>query len=174
MQTDLQVEVNGQKYPVTISEEGEFIANLGLLEGSSQIIRAKSYAELKKLARKVKVSFALEFTEVMPNTTRNGTITGIHATNNNLLVRWEPETIAGRRQAAGKTEQLPGWQSGRFLPRLSEQDTEAVRFLIAERNRAVRELDNFTAPRAFKSLSQAARDAQVAAAGKLPEETVYP
>jgi hypothetical protein len=173
MQTDLQVEVNGQKYPVTINEEGEFIANLGLLEGSSQIIRAKSYAELKRLTRKVKVSFALEFTEVTPNTTRNGTVTGIHAANGNILVRWEPETIAGRPVPA-KTEQLPGWQSGRFLPRLSEQDTEAVRFLIAERNRAVRELDNFTAPRAFKSLSQAARDAQAAAAGKLPEETVYP
>jgi transcriptional regulator of met regulon len=170
MQTDLQVEVNGQKYPVTINEEGEFIANLGLLGGSSQIIKAGSYAELKKKVRKVKVSFALEFTEVMPNTTRNGTITGIHATNNNLLVRWEPEMIAGRPVPA-KTEQLPGWQSGKFLPRLSEQDTEAVRFLIAERNRAARELENFTKPRAFTSLSQAARDAQAAAAGKLAEET---
>jgi hypothetical protein len=174
MQTDLQVEVNGQKYPVTINEEGEFIANLGVLEGSSQIIRAKSYAELKKLTRKAKVSFELEFTEVTPNTTRNGTITGIHASNGNILVRWEPETIAGRRQAPAKTEQLPGWQGGKFMPRLSEQDNEALRFLIAERNRAARELDNFTAPRAFKSLSQAARDAQAAAAGKLPEETVQP
>jgi hypothetical protein len=173
METDLHVEVNGQEYPVTINGEGEFTVNLGMLEGSSQIIKASSYAELRKKARKVKVPFELEFTEVTQDTTRNGTVTGIHAANGNLLIRWEPEMIAGQLKP-GKTEQLPSYQGGKYLPRLSEQDTEALRYLIRERNRAARELANFANPRAFASLSKAAREAQAAAAGKLPEETVQP
>jgi hypothetical protein len=163
MKTDLQIEVNGKKHEVSIDESGTFSINMGSLGGSSQIIRAPSYDELRKKARKIKIPFELKFTEAMRNTTRDGTVTGIHATNGNILVRWEPEMIAGR-PAPARTEQLPGYQSGQFMPRLSEKDAEALRYLISERNRAAQELENFTKPRAWSSLSKAARDAQAAAA----------
>jgi hypothetical protein len=156
MQTDLKVSVAGEDYPVSINDEGEFIANLGVQDGSSQIVRAASYAELVKKARKIKVPFELDFTEVTDHGPRNGTVTGIHASNRNLLVRWQDN---------GKTTQIPGYQGGTAMPRLSAPDYQELDRLVSERNRTRDELTRFIKPRAYKSLSEAARNAQSEAAG---------
>jgi hypothetical protein len=156
MQTELTVSVAGENYPVSISGDGEFVVNLGVEHGSSQIVRAASYNELVKKARKIKVPFELEFTEVRDNGARNGTVTGIHASNRNLLVRWQDN---------GKTEQIPGYQGGTAMPRLPAEEYQELENLIRRRNRARDELAAFIKPRAYKSLSEAARNAQSTAAG---------
>ena len=156
METDLTVEVAGERYPVSISGDGEFVTNLGVEHGSSQIVRAASYAELVKKARKIKVPFSLDFTEVTDHGPRNGTVTGIHASNRNLLVRW---------QHNGKTEQVPGYHGSTAMPRLTAPEYQALEILISERNRTRDELAAFLKPRVYKSLSEAARTAQAEAAG---------
>lgn len=156
MQTDLTVEVAGQSYPVSINEEGEFLANLGVEQGATQFVKAASYSELVKKARKIKVPFALDFTEVTDYGPRNGTVTGIHATNRNLLVRW---------QHNGKSEQVSGYYGSTTMPRLPAEEYQALEILISERNRTRDELAAFLKPRTYKSLSDAARKAQAEAAG---------
>lgn len=155
MQTDLTVEVAGQSYPVSINGEGEFVTNLGVEQGSSQIIKAASYAELVTKTRKIKIPFALDFTEVTDRGPRNGTVTSIHATNGNLMVRW---------QHNGKTEQIPGYQGSTAMPRLTAPEYQALEILISERNRTRDELAAFLKSRTYRSLKEAARTAQAEAA----------
>jgi hypothetical protein len=160
MQTELSIRHEGRDYEVLVSGEGEFVVNLGVQDGSSVILKADSFAALQKKVKKIKTPFELEFTELVPSGPRNGTVTGIHAANGNLLVRW----------VNGTTEQVPGYHASQYMPRLSEEDYETLRYLTEERNRVARELENFVKPRAFRSLKQAATEAQARAAKEAGNE----
>lgn len=150
--TELTVEAAGRTYPVTIDEDGRFRAMLGD-HGS---ITDESFAGLQRRARRIKTKFSLDFTELDGNDVRDGSVTGFHATNGNLLIKW----------ANGQTEQRPGWSgNSTVFNRLSGEEAEQLRRLVDERNRAVQALNGFTMPRKLASLKQAALDEQARVAG---------
>lgn len=156
MKTDLKVVAAGKEYPVEISDDdGTFRANLGLVDGSSNIITAPSYEGLVKKAKLVKTSFELPFTNITDDGVLHGTITGIHAGNGNLLVKWD----------GGKAEQVPSYSSyGRgYVSRLNTDETDEARRLVQARNQAVRALDAFIDARRIPSLKKAAMEAQAKA-----------
>ena len=149
METELIIEHAGRKLPVMLDPEGTFHV---LVDGDR--ISAGSYEELQKTVRKIKVKFELPFTQVSTTGVRNGTITGIHAVNGNLLVRW----------SNGETEQVYSYSShGEMMPQLSSGELAQVTHLVAERARIVRELDAFTRSRKWASPKEAAKNAQAEA-----------
>lgn len=151
MKTGLTVTANGEDFPVGISDDGMFRADL---PGSVQL-KAPSLDELQKKARKVKTKFELAFTQVDSHGARHGTVTGFHASTGNLLIRWDN----------GDTEQIPPWGGGgAMMPRLSDAETAEISDLVAARNKAVHDLDMFTRSRKFASLKKAAEAARAAAA----------
>ncbi len=95
---------------------------------------------------------------VLTGRVKHGTVTGIHATRGNLLIRWED----------GQSEQLPGWSSpGDVTRRLTDAEAAEVERLLEARNKAVRELDRYLAPLKLESLKKAAEQAR----DKAAEET---
>jgi hypothetical protein len=160
MDTELTVKSGGREWPVEIGGDGTFVATI---DGNR--VNAPSLKELERKAAKVKVKFELPFTRVEGSRIQHGTVTGIHASSRNLLVRWEPEIIAGR-PAAPKTDQVPGWSGHTVMPRLDDADAHTLKFLLSERDKAVRELDNFLKPRVWRSFKEAAEKAQADAVAK--------
>lgn len=153
--TELKIEANGQVFPVSLDEtDGQFSVNMGVLDGSSVIVRASSFAELQRKASKIKTRFALDFTQLSSDRVRNGTVTGIHASNGNLLIRW----------ADGSTEQVPGWQgSGVVMPRLSDEEAAELARLVQARRDANHAVNAFMVPRKWDSLKEQAKKAQAEA-----------
>lgn len=153
MRTAIQVQAAGQEYPVDVDEEtGIFSIYMG---GDHGHIRADSLAELTRKARKIKAKFELPFSRVSNDRVDHGKVTGLHATNGNLLVKWD----------TGKSEQIPaysGYTSG-SMPRLTDEETAEVEALLKARNDAARALDAFLKPRQYDSLKKAAQQAQTAA-----------
>lgn len=150
METELTVKAGGREFPVQIDGQGKFVANLGM-EG---IVTAATYDDLVKKARKTKTPFELPFTTVEG---KHGTVTGIHATNQNLLVRWED----------GKTEQLAYYAGRDYLARLDDDATEMVKQLNQERTRAVDALEKFKAAHKLEGgLRNAVEKAQADAAAE--------
>ena len=149
----MQVTAAGKDYPVDVDEEsGVFSIYMG---GDHGHIRADSLAELTRKARKIKAKFELPFSRVTQDRVEHGTVTGLHATNGNLLVKW----------ASGKTEQIPaysGYTNG-SMPRLTDEETAEAERLLKARNEAVRALDAFVRPRQYGSLKDAAKAAQAKA-----------
>jgi len=145
MQTELTVKVAGTEYPVYIRDtDGVFFATVG----PSEQITADSYAELEKKARRIKVKFELPFTQITDSGVRHGTVTGLHATSGNLLVRWDN----------GQTEQISGWsgQGANTMPRLTDEEATTAVELVRARNASVKALAAFTDARKFVSLKRAA------------------
>jgi hypothetical protein len=153
MDTGMKIMVAGTEYPVTLGvSDHKFTVDLGGLGR----LQAASFAELEKQARKVKVPFELPFIFVTQDGIRLGTVTGIHAGNGNVLIRWED----------GTTEQQPRWSGGKYMPRQPAGDEARLRELMEARNAAQHALEEFTEPRFWQSLgiaATAARDAAAAA-----------
>ncbi len=157
MKTAMTISVAGKDYPVYVSDTGMFRVDL---DGQQGQISAPSFAELERKARKIKTKFEFPFSSVRVLTGRvkHGTVTGIHATRGNLLIRWED----------GQSEQLPGWSSpGDVTRRLTDAEAAEVERLLEARNKAVRELDRYLAPLKLESLKKAAEQAR----DKAAEET---
>lgn len=145
--TDLTVSGGGKTYEVLVDEDGRFA-----FYSDSIYHRADTLEGLRKLARRLKAKFELPFTRVNAEGVRNGTVTGIHASNSNLLVRWDD----------GSTEQIYGYSSSSGdMPQLSHADFAAAVELLRARNEAVDRFDAFVRDHGtWKSLKQAALEAQ--------------
>lgn len=100
-----KIEVKGLKLEVSVNDNGEFVASL-----DGELVNAPSLDGLKKkisvrLAKQSRVS--IPFVTWENEALRRGTITGIHASNNNILVTWED----------GTHDQVYRWgRCGFFLP----------------------------------------------------------
>lgn len=86
-----EIEVKGKKFDVSVDErDGRFCANFDGFE-----VRAYTLAGLKSaLAKRVSnsnVKTSIPFVRWENGKLRAGTITGIHASNRNLLVKWKEE-----------------------------------------------------------------------------------
>jgi len=149
MDTELTVQANGKTWPVTLSgADGSFHADI-----DGHKISAPSLDALQKQANKVKVPFALPFSAISGRRVVHGTVTGLHASNGNSLVRWD----------GGDTEQVQAYDSRTVMPRLDDAGAAELEALLAARDEAVAALDAFVKPRKWAGLGTAARAARDAA-----------
>ena len=102
--------VDGKDYPVWLDSDGNFRVNLGKLRPEDRddtVVDAPAYVDVldklnalgRKLTRVAKASVQVEFWRWEPGHGKGdrkvegklarGWITGIHATNENLLIKWE-------------------------------------------------------------------------------------
>ena len=147
MKTELRITHGGKTYEVELNDEN---GSFRVWTGETHI-SAPSYADLERKIRKLKTRFELPFTAVTADGVMDGTVTGFHAINGNMLVKW----------ADGSHEQMPGYSyDASSMPRLSDEDTAKAKQLVQARNEAVQALDTFIKARRFESLKKAALEAQ--------------
>jgi hypothetical protein len=149
--TDLELDVNGKRYPLTVHNDGLFYAMV-----EDHPLSATTFKELLSKARKVKVKFELRFSQEHNGGVRHGRVTGVHATSRNYLCRWDD----------GQSEQLSTYGGGNQYPRLSDDESAELERLVRNAKVAQQQLDAFRKGHAFiqGGFSAAVRDAQAKAA----------
>ena len=131
LDTGKTVSVLGKTYPVLLTDGSKFRVDLG----DGQDLEAATYSELVTMARDFKdVRFDLPFTT---DTGRNGSVTGFHAGNGNLLIRW----------GDGTTEQRYGVQDA--MPQLSGTDLEIFARLLKAKHAAYLAVQQFVQTHKF-------------------------
>jgi len=156
MDTGLTISVSGKDFPVHLETDqkawvkAKFTLHLG--EGND--VGADTFAELEAKVKDLRiVRFELPFTD---RTGKDGTVTGFHATNGNMLIRW----------ANGKTIQEYGGSGlNDAMPRLDEADKAALKQLIWNVREAQKVWNDFVEARKFESVRDAANEARRLAGG---------
>jgi len=156
MDTGLTITVSGKAFPVHLEthpkewDKATFTLHLG----EENDVSADSFRQLEqKVADLRLVRFELPFTNRIG---QDGMVTGFHATNGNMLIRW----------ASGKTEQT--YSSSNIndaMPRLSDEDKAELRKLIADVRDAQKAWNDFVSARQFESVRDAADEARRLAGG---------
>src|SRR5262245_33167062 len=122
-------EIRGKKYKVKVDEDGHFYVNF-----EDTVIKAETMKELEsKLFKATRKKWNIEFfrwveateqnrwngrsynLESVPSHLRRGLVIGKHATNNNVMVKWDGEK---------GTEQDYGFHDARYLLKLSKDEQE--------------------------------------------------
>jgi hypothetical protein len=156
MDTGLTITVSGKAFPVKLEThpkdwvKAKFTLHLG--EGND--VDAASFAELEAKVKDLRlVRFELPFT--MPNG-RGGMVTGFHASNGNMLIRWD----------SGKTSQEYGSGLADAMPRLSEDDLAELKQLVQARSDAYSALAEWVKAHRFpEGIGEAADEARRLAGG---------
>lgn len=154
--TGTTIKVLGKPYPVYLRDEvpGRYEGMIFRMDlGNGQELDADSWKGLEAKARSFKdVRFDLPFT------TRHGhegSVTGFHAGNGSLLVRW----------ASGATDQRRKYQMEGSMPRLSPEDQAELKRLRDASTEAQKAWNEFVNERAWDDIEEAATQARVEKAG---------
>ena len=138
--TGKTVKVLGKEYPVMLDNNAGFVVQLG--EGNE--LRDATFSELWLKAGQYKdARFSLPFTTA---DNKNGTVTGFHASNGNLLIRWDN----------GRTEQTYGFTDA--MPRLSDADAAEFTRLFEAHRAAWRKVRQFVETHKFPDGIKAAAE----------------
>lgn len=150
--TGKTVKVLGKEYPVQLRETTGLHALMFHVDlGDGQELEDASFLGLWEKARDFKdVRFDLPFTNRYGV---NGSITGFHAGNDSLLIRWESG-------ATGQERRLDD-----AMPRLSEAEYAELRRLVQASNDAKAAWDAFVSERKFGNSREAANAARIEKAG---------
>jgi hypothetical protein len=158
LDTGKTVTVLGKKYPVMLDNDGNEHAYRGMYFvvdlGDGQELRDREFAKLDTRAREFKdVRFDLPFTT---DTGKDGSVTGFHAGNGRMLVRWSD----------GKTSQESPYGLNRAMPRLSGEDRANFEKLWQDRLAAYEAVERFVDEHKFPEGTEAAAiEARVRKAG---------
>jgi hypothetical protein len=154
------IEVRGTKHQVTVDEGGDWIAAVG-----SEILRSKTRSglvdKIRELSAKAAVAIEIPFLLVndgMHKGIARGVVTGIHAGNGNMLVRW----ITGW-QAGKQMQWTPSYTDVIFDGAIPDEDVEKRHELAEAKRVATRDLYEFDRLRAIqlRDLAVAAIDRAV-------------
>jgi hypothetical protein len=134
--TGKKVSVLGKEYPVQLTDGNDYTGMKFHVDlGDGNELEAASFHELASLAANFKdVRFDLPFTS---QDGYDGSVTGFHAGNGRLLVRW----------ANGKTEQRYGIDGA--MPQLQGEDRETFHRLLKTRNDAQQAVKEFVQAHEF-------------------------
>ena len=154
--TGLTITVSGKAYPVMLeAHPKDFVkATFSLHLGEENDVEAPSFAELAAKVKDLRlVRFELPFTNRIG---QDGMVTGFHASNGNMLVRW----------GSGKTEQVYARSSlNDAMPQLSDEEKDELRKLIDDVRSAQSAWNEFVRARQFESVHDAADEARRLAGG---------
>jgi hypothetical protein len=119
-----------------------------------QTLEAETLSDLAGKARNFKDErFSLPF---VTRDGRKGTVTGFHAANGNLLIRW----------ATGKSYQARTYEFTKPMPELSDEDYQTLMKLLEAEREAQKALESFLDEHAFANgLKGAAEEARRKVAG---------
>lgn len=154
------VEVRGQQIGVDVDNQGTFSAKVG-----DATVSADSLKDLiGKLERATKIEQArvsIQFSRWDDGAIKHGTVTGIHAANNNLLIKWDGVKGTSQEWRSGRW----GEKTERFL-RLTDVEEKQLLALYKAEEVATEAREEFEKRHAFdigKELTKALSDAEVAA-----------
>lgn len=136
MKTGIVLKVRGVKYPVSLDEAGQFHAS-----ADGHACAAATLKELEtKLAGMTKVQLSIRFgrpeqVSYKPGDVviRTGTVTGIHKTQQTLLVKWDD----------GHRESLRSYQARNQFRELTAQEAAEYGELVSAQLEAKRKMDEF-------------------------------
>jgi len=150
-------EIDGRKVVISVTEQGRFVA---AVDGDEYVADKLDdvLAIVRKALRKAKVRLSIAASMVGTELKRSGyrravgvssttgvrhfTITGMHGSNGNVLIKWGD---------TGETEQYRGWGSGTPVRRLNDADVQRYKQLALAAKTANEELEKFLATRSLDS-----------------------
>jgi hypothetical protein len=148
------LKMKGASVEVFVSEDGRFTATVGGVSYSADSLadlKAKAAAGIRRSAK-----VEIRFYRAVDGKVRSGTITGIHASNRNVLVRFDGEK---------GVDQEYGWRTeGEYLE-LDAEELEEFRKLIAAEKAATDAVAAFEKAHAFKAIDRVEREIAAAEAG---------
>jgi hypothetical protein len=155
----MEITVKGRKFQVEISDKGMFSVDLDDRKIHAETLNAlKSRLESYLKQKPIAIEFA---SGVNPDDyrwrrgfgektrtvyVRRGTITGLHSSNRNLIVRWKDN---------GQTEQVSRWSGNydQFMKLTPEQEKTYVE-LRKVKKKAEDELEKFTKAHSFNAIEE--------------------
>lgn len=136
----MKLKVNETTFEVKVSDEGIFSTPI---PGGFET--AKSLAELRRKLKDVTTDLNVPCTKVEGRyrdddlEITHGTVTGVHASNRNYLVRWDDDSTSQERN-----------YSHSILRRLTDKEVAEVTKLHAAKKVAMEAFDDFLEGRAFE------------------------
>lgn len=129
------INVRGVQYEVSVDDTGTF--NCWVTDDTH--LSANTFSDLKdKIAKETKKKsqgISVPFVRCESGTTiRRGALTGIHASTDNLMVRWED---------TGKTEQEHGWRHTNLYLQVTPEEEHQYSALLQDSERAREALSQF-------------------------------
>lgn len=120
MQTEISLEIRGTQYPVELSKAGIFSATTGADKVVDTTLEGLQKQMLRLTRQTAKLSIRVSRPDYASGTIQAGTITGIHAVNRAILVRWDN----------GQRDQIAAYSCDGIMTELTPEETEEYESLV--------------------------------------------